>query len=353
MLYKYRLLLFLIFQFLLLQILSFFPGVTERFYSNGLYVWISKTSRVTLGRIPFSIGDVIYFILIFLILKWFWKKRKTWKNQWKHNFLVILNAFSIFYFLFHLLWATNYYRVRLFEKMDIKPDYTNTELLEFTQKLIEKTNAIHSLIVNNDSLKVVFPYSREQVFAMNLEGYDNLAKQYPYFRYEHRSVKKSLLSLPLSYMGFAGYLNPFTNEAQVNDLMPMYNFPTITTHEMAHQLGYASESEANFIGYLASIKNDNLYFKYSGYSYALRYCLHNWEIRDEKILKKLLPTIHPGIIKNYDEGEAFWKHYETFIETGFKIFYDNFLKFNRQKDGLESYSKFVNLMVNYYKDKPL
>ena len=45
--------------------------------------------------------------------------------------------------------------------------------------------------------------------------------------------------------------------------------------------------------------------------------------------------------------------YETFIESGFKIFYDNFLKFNRQKDGLESYSKFVNLMVNYYQDKEL
>jgi capsule polysaccharide export protein KpsC/LpsZ len=46
---------------------------------------------------------------------------------------------------------------------------------------------------------------------------------------KNRSVKKSLLSLPLTYMGFAGYLNPFTNEAQVNDKIPMYNFPTTTS----------------------------------------------------------------------------------------------------------------------------
>ena len=34
-------------------------------------------------------------------------------------------------------------------------------------------------------------------------------------------------------------------------------------------------------------------------------------------------------------------------------FYDNFLKMNQQKDGMESYSKYVNLLVNYYKDKKL
>ena len=118
---------------------------------------------------------------------------------------------------------------------------------------------------------------------------------------------------------------------------------------MAHQLGYASESEANFIGFLASIKNDNVYFQYSGYSYALRYCLRNWRIRDEKVFEELLKTIRPGILKNFKESELFWKQYETFIETGFQFFYDNFLKLNQQKDGLEGYSKFVDLMVNYYK----
>lgn len=305
------------------------------------------------GKIPFSVGDLIYFIVIFFMIRWFWKKRKTWKTAWKDNCLRMLSAFSIFYFAFNFLWATNYYRVKLFDKMQIEREYADADLLAFTKRLIIKTNEIHNEIVKNDSLKVVFPYSQEQVFAMNLKGYDNLAKQYPFFAYENRSVKTSLISLPLAYMGFAGYLNPFTNEAQVNDLVPMYNFPTTTTHEMAHQLGYASESEANFIGYLASIKNDDLYFKYSGYSFALRYCLHNWKIRDEKVLKELIPTIHPGILKNYDEAEAFWAQYETFIESGFKIFYDHFLKFNQQQDGLESYSKFVDLMVNYYKDKAL
>ena len=348
---KYIFPLFLLIQILVLQIIKFFPEFVERFYSNGMYVWVSKISRATLGKIPFSVGDLIYGIVIIYILKSIWNSRKSWRFEKRNAALKILSLLSVVYFLFHFLWAMNYYRQPLFEKMEIEKDYTDADLLTFTKKLIVKTNEIQTQITKNDSLKVVFPYSQRQVFKMNLNGYKTLSNQYQFFEYTNPSVKKSLFSLPLTYMGFGGYLNPFTNEAQVNYLMPMYNLPTATCHEMAHQMGFASESECNFIGFLASAKNDDLYFKYSGYSFALRYCLGNWQIRNEKVFDELVKTVHPGILKNYKESEDFWRKYETFIDKGFHIFYDNFLKFNQQKEGMESYSKLVNLMVGYYKEK--
>jgi hypothetical protein len=350
---NYILPVFLLIQILFLKIIAFFPEFVERFYSNGLYVFISKISRLTLGKIPFSVGDLIYGILILYLLKSIWNGRKTWKKEWKNTILKMLSILSVVYFLFHFLWALNYYRQPLFEKMKIERDYTDADLLTFTKQLIVKTNEIQTQIIKNDSLKVIFPYSNEQVFEMNLNGYKKLSNEYPFFEYTNPSIKKSLFSLPLTYMGFGGYLNPFTNEAQVNYLMPMYNSPTTNCHEMAHQMGFASESECNFIGYLASVKNENLYFQYAGYSFALRYCLNNWYARDEKVFDELLKTVHPGILKNYKESEDFWKQYDTFIDKGFHIFYDNFLKMNQQKDGMESYSKFVNLMVNYYGGKGL
>lgn len=350
---KYILPFFLLIQIIVSQILSVFPEIVERFYSNGFYQNVSNFSRVVLGIIPFSVGDCLYGILIIFIIKWFYKVRKTWKSNRGNNILQILGFASVFYFCFHLLWGFNYARQPLFEKMKINREYSDNDLLVFTKKLIAKTNQIQNQITKNDSTKIVFPYSQNQAFLMDLDGYKNLSKQYPFFEYRSLSIKKSLFSLPLTYMGFGGYLNPFTNEAQVNSLMPMYNLPTTSCHEMAHQMGFASESECNFIGYLASIKNKNLYFQYSGYCSALRYCLGNWEIRNPKILKQLLKTVNPGIKKNYQDSQDFWKQYETPIETGFKIFYDNYLKMNQQKDGLDSYSKFVDLLVNYYKNKAL
>ena len=340
-------------QIILIPFLGYFPDEVERFYSKGCYPLISKSLRILFGNIPFSVGDVFYFLLIVFGIQWVWTNRKSWKTHWNNNILKIVSCFSVIYFAFHLLWGFNYYRQPLFDKMKIERDYTDADLLVFTKKLIAKTNAVQFQLTQNKKEKIVLPYSQEQVFKMNLNGFSNLAKEYSAFYYTDLSAKKSLFSLPLTYMGFGGYLNPFTNEAQVNYLMPMYHSPTTSCHEMAHQMGYASESECNFIGFMASVKNKDLYFKYSGYSFALRYCLANWQMRNKVVYKQLLQTVNPGILKNYEESDDFWKAYETPIETGFHLFYDTFLKWNQQKDGMEGYSKFVNLMVNYYKNKPL
>ena len=347
---KYILILFLIFQIIFLKIIAFFPNVVEQFYSNGLYVWISKISRTALGTIPLSVGDILYGIGIVYLLLSLWNIRKT---NWKDQLLKITSTISVGYFLFHFLWALNYYRVPLFEKMNIQREYTKDDLLVFTEKLILKTNAVQFEITKNEKIKVTNQYSQDSIFKMTQLGYDNLAKQYPFFKYQNRSIKKSLFSLPLTYMGFGGYLNPFTNESQVNYKLPMYGFPNVVCHEMAHQLGFASESECNFIGFLACIKNEDLYFQYSAYSNALRYCMANIGMKDERKYKILKAKINPGIIANYKDSDVFWEQYDTFIDKGFHAFYDQFLKFNQQEDGMESYSKYVDLLINYYKNKKL
>ena len=347
---KYILPLFLLFQIIFLRFLAFFPETVERFYSNGLYVYISHFSRTLLGKIPFSIGDIIYGMTIVYCIYWFYENRKL---HWKRKLWSVLNFLSVFYFLFHLLWAFNYYRVPLFEKMNIKKEYSEADLVTFTEKLITKTNEVQLAITKNQNEKVTNPYSQDSIFSMTQNGYDNLAKIYPFFQYEIPSRKKSLFSLPLTYMGFGGYLNPFTNESQVNYKLPMFGFPNVVCHEMAHQIGFASESECNFIGFLAGIKNEDLYFQYSALSNALRYCMSNIAMKNEKQFEILKKKINPGIIANYKESDLFWKQYDTIIDKGFHAFYDQFLKTNQQEDGIDSYSKFVDLLINYYKGKEL
>lgn len=343
---KYILPLFLLFQILFLKIIAFFPEVVERFYSNGLYLFISKTLRTILGNIPFSVGDVLYGILILYSLYWVYK---NWSLPWKQKGLTILSFLSVFYFMFHVLWAMNYYRVPLFEKMNIDREYSEEDLFAFTEKILAKTNEIQFEITKNKNTKVINPYSQEAIFDKTQNGYNHLAKQYSFFTYTIPSRKKSLFSLPLTYMGFGGYLNPFTNEAQVNDKLPMVGFPAVITHEMAHQMGYGSESECNFIGFLACIKNDDLYFQYAAYSNALRYCLNNVALKNEEKFKQLKKKLNKGILVNYQESENFWKQYDTIIDKGFHLFYDQYLKANQQQDGIESYSKFVDLLINYYR----
>ena len=340
-------------QIILVKTLAFFPDFVEKWYSKGLYTKIAFVSRNLFGSVPFSVGDLIYYILIFLLLRWIRNNKKGFWKNWKTNGLTVLSWFSIFYFFFHFLWGMNYYRIPLHEKLNIDKEYTLAELEAFTEKMITKTNAIQFEITKNDTIAVHIPYSNDEIFELAQNGYKNLPDELNDFEYHYKSTKASLFSYPLSYMGFGGYLNPFTNEAQVNILKPKYNAPLTTTHEMAHQTGIGSESECNFIGFIAASKNDDLYFQYAAYTTIVRYCLSNLEKTQEGSLEKFLKTINKGVLKNFDENEQFWEKYHTPIDTAFEIFYDNFLKANQQQDGLESYSKFVGLMIGYERNYEL
>lgn len=340
-------------QFLFIKWISNYPEFIETYYSNGIYVYISKLFRYTLGWIPFSFGDLVYAISIIYIIRWFYINRKRLRKDSRQYIIDVVSALSIVYFSFHLLWGLNYYRLPLHKSLNLKSDYTTEQLISVTKKLIIKSNALYNKIEGDDTLKIDIPYSKTEILNLAPKGYRKLQKTYPNFEYNPKSVKKSLFSYPLTYMGFSGYLNPFTNEAQVDDLIPIYLFPATTTHEMAHQLGYAAENEANFIGCLASIAHDDQYFKYSGYTFALRFCLNEIANRDEALFDELYKTVNKGILNNYQESREFWDDYENPLEPIFKTTYSSFLKANKQSKGMESYSYVVALLVNYFHEKSL
>ncbi|WP_299522128.1 DUF3810 domain-containing protein [Winogradskyella sp.] len=350
---KLGLVIFLVIQILVIQVLKKFPEFIEQFYSNGLYIFISKLMRYAFGWIPFSIGDIFYTLASIYIIRWLIFNRKRILKDTINWLLDIGATLSMAYFAFHILWAYNYYRPPLNKSLNIEAEYTTEQLVDFTKRLIKKSNEIHTKIAKNDSAKVVMPFTKTDVFDKMQDGYNKLSEDYPIFKYQPKSIKKSIYSLPLTYMGFSGYLNPFTNEAQVDGLIPTYKFPTTSCHEAAHQIGYAAENEANFIGCLASIYNEDVYFKYSGYTFGLKYCLVEIFRRDKNVYYDILETVNKGIIKNYVEVDEFWKSYENPLEPVFEKTYDTFLKSNNQAAGMKSYSYVVALLVNYYEGKTL
>ena len=347
------LVIFLGIQILLISVLKNYPEFVEQYYSNGLYVFLSKIMRYVFGWLPFSVGDLLYTLASIYLIRWLVINRKRIRKDTLNWILDIGATLSIAYFTFHILWAFNYYRQPLYKSLNIEPEYTTEQLVSFTEKLILKSNNIHNSLVTNDSLKVELPFTKREVFKKVKNGYKKLSDVYPHLEYHPQSIKKSLYSIPLTYMGFSGYLNPFTNEAQVDGLIPTYKFPTTSCHEVAHQLGYAAENEANFIGSLAAIHNDDIYFQYSGYTFALRYCLAELFRRDPEIYELIAPTLNRGIIENYKEVQSFWLIYKNPLEPLFEKTFDSFLKANNPSDGMKSYSYVVALLVNYYEGRTL
>lgn len=335
------------------KIAAYFPETIESVYSTGVYPIISTLLRYTLGWIPFSFGDLVYGSAGIIIIRWFILNRKRVVSDFKGWIIDILAGVSIIYISFHLFWGLNYYRLPLHQNLNLEADYTTESLLVVTKKLINKTNALHLELTDNDTLRVASPYTKAQILKMVPEGYTLLKEKFPHLEYKAKAIKTSLFSLPLTYMGFSGYLNPLTNEAQVDGLIPEFKFPTTASHEVGHQLGYAAENEANFMACLATTTHSDLYFRYCGYAFGLRHCLHEVYRRDPALYNELILTLNTGILKNYQEVRDFWDAHKNPTEPLFRKTYNTYLEANNQKGGMDSYSYVVALLVNYFQDQTL
>lgn len=336
-------------QMLLVRLLALSPQGVEYWYSNGLYPLISKGFRYAFGWLPFSFGDLMYVVLIGLALREIFLLCKTRFKTIKSFLIRTLALASIVYFAFHLLWGMNYYRLPLHKALAIDKDYTTEELVSLTKKLITKSNALHQTLSKSDSAMVDFAFAKAEIFNTTLNGYTALKKQFPKLDYPPKSIKNSLLRYPLSIMGYSGYLNPITNEAHINGMVPAHRWPVISCHEQAHQLGFAKENEANFIAVMATLANEDPYFQYSGSIFALRYCINDLYRRDKDQGEALRALIRPGILAQYQSSRDFWDAMDNPLEPLFDLFYSKYLKANNQPAGLKSYSYMVALLVNYDK----
>lgn len=338
-------------QIVLVKWMAAYPNFVETYYSNGLYLPISRFLRTLLGWIPFSVGDLLYLTLGILAIRYLYKHWKTIKSKPLHFLKNIGVVLSIAYFAFHLLWGMNYYRQPITWKLGIEREYTLEELTQLTQYFAKKANAYQHQITGDSIDPVQIPYSKKEIFKKTEDGYIKLKKDYPDLAYKSPSLKTSIFSIPLTYMGYGGYLNPFSNEAQVNGITPLFRMPTVSGHEVGHQLGYSAEDATNFIGYLVTVQNNDPYFKYAAYHNALGYCLSDLSRKDEHTSKQIIAALHPGVKKNFQELRDFWDHYQNPLEPVFKSIFNTFLKMNNQEEGIKSYNSVVGLMINFHLKK--
>jgi hypothetical protein len=328
------------------------PDWVESWYSQGIYPYIALFFRRLYGWVPFSIGDICYFVLGVLGV-WYLIRQRHWIRHHPWSFLRdVLVVFSVVHFSFYLLWGMNYFRQPLSKSLGMKEAYSTEELIGLASHLATRANSLQEQLAGDSLQAVKLPQDRKEIRLQTIHAYAALSRDFPQFRYRTASLKPSLFSTALSYMGYGGYLNPFTGEAQVNDRLPLFRYPVVCGHEIGHQLGYSAENETNFIGYLVMLRNQDPYFRYSAYAYGLSYCLSEVNRRDKDAFKKLTEGLNPGVRASFRELQEFWKGFQNPLEPVFKSIFNSYLQVNRQKDGIRSYNRVVSLMVSYYREHP-
>jgi hypothetical protein len=328
-----------------------FPLLIEKYYANGLYPIISTMLHFTFNWLAFSIGDVLYAAIILYLIYQVWQiVHCVIKRTYRRLIAKILNiiaGFQVFILAFYLLWGMNYFRPPAAEILKLKDqNYTLTELLSVTRLLIDSTNYARYALKPAElqsSNNIVFAIAKQAISQATI-NHTELKSHYP-------ASKPALFTPLLNYMGVSGYFTPFTGEAQVNFMMPLVNKPVTACHEMAHQMGFAREDEANFVGFIAGIKSKNELLKYSAYFLAMQEFMQQVRTRDTAIFNQLKIRIAVPVKNDIKNDQLYWKSYQNQIRYITGLFYDQYLKANNQPEGLQTYNRMINLTMAYYRQE--
>lgn len=338
-----------------IRVMAAFPVLVESIYSTGIYPEISAFLRKFSGLLSFSIGDVLYASLI---LYGIWKlvsklrsilKQPEEERRWLPSLqdgLKLISLFLTIYIVFNLLWGLNYNRLGIHVQMDFeRASYSKEDVWQLNNLLLKEVNECKSAIVRK---RKNYP-SAERLKHLTDQVYAVAANRYSFLEYAHQSVKPSLFNVLGNYLGYSGYYNPFTGEAQVNTDIPQFLQPFVRCHEIAHQLGYAKENEANFAGYIAATSSGDSLFMYAAYFDLFLYANRVLYRTDSIAAKNFQSLLHPEVQQDLKELKAYYKKYESPLGQIFDWVYGKYLKANEQPMGLVTYSEVVADVIGWYK----
>ena len=349
---KWILIAALLFTAIFIRLFSSSAVITEHYYSTGAYPYIAMIFRGIFGWLPFSLGDLLYGAIAAWIL---WKLGKDIKMLFKRQFTrpVFLKktadtfiVFLIIYITFNILWGINYNRQGIATQLGLKMEkYSPEELKTLNSILLQKVNENKIASSRNGP----FVLTSSDIFQRSVQAYSEVDKKYTFLQYHPVSVKTSLWGWVGNYMGFNGYYNPFTGEAQVNTTVPTFLQPFTTCHEMAHQLGYAKEMEANFVGYLAATSSKDSSFLYSAYLELFLYADRNLYSVDSAAARSFMVQLLPAVKADIKEWREFADRHQSPAEPVIRWMYGKFLQSNQQPSGVLSYDEVTGFLIAYYK----
>lgn len=381
----------------LLNIISRVSPQFAQYYVNYIFpLWVESYGRVT-GLFPFSVGEMMIYLGVVLAAVWIlWgvlegvvygvsyvgRRVKGTKHEqsegkgvkqpqtgssvpgWNRSLCRAYRKYSLF-----LIWVVGIvclimtlncfllYQVptiterKLFITQEArKHTYGIAELTELRDEVVEKANALALRMERDEKGYIVSDLDIEETARQEMM---RLGETYPQLSGYYPKPKRLKTSAFFSRQYIMGYYFPFSMEANYNTMIYITNQPATLCHELSHLKGFILEDEANFIGYLACVGSEEELFQYSAYLSVIAYLDDDFyrTVGEEEYWK------HPEISVQVRKDSVFltkesWEQVEekavletTKVQQASYDFLETTLTLNGVEDGLDSYSRVVQLLL--------
>lgn len=326
--------------FLILQLLSNYPAAVEKYYTNGVYPILTLLVSNITSQFPFSITEFFLWTLLLIGVPHTISRIRQKGMQFGPLILNLLSISAIIYMWFYLFWGINYLRQPLKSKLDL--ENVQLEIDAFDSTFVQ-------IIHQGNELNI--EYSIQKIEQINEDidaSYDQILSQLGLKKVpRNRSTKKFFGNWLLNMTTTSGFFSPLFHEIHYNRDMLIFELPFVLAHEKAHQMGYTSEAEANFLAHLVCTNAREPLVRYSGYFSLLGYFFRS--LRNDKSREKFFASlINNGVKLDIQAVRERWKSHEGLISRLSSKSYDLYLKANQVKEGIQNYSRVVDLVIRYY-----
>lgn len=344
-----------------LNLLSVFHGFCDWYTDHIFPLWINTYGRFS-NLFPFSFGEILIMIGVLLVLMAvisgllfiFLGKKAAYRRYTNRFYKFFAGVLTFVLVVMTLNCNLLYGCTPLVVNPDAeKEEYTLDELEALRNWLVLQCNNLAIQVERKEDGTIVYNGNlQEEVKAAMQE----LSDTYPRLSGYYPDAKPILGSVYMSQAYYSGVYFPFSMEANYNSIMYIMNYPAVISHEFAHLKGYIYEDEANYIAYLACIGSNDSFVQYSGFLSVLNYVDNSYydSVSEERYRRQ--PEISAQVFqdniflelevwesveeKSVLDTETFDEVTDTLADTSMKIY--------GVEDGIASYDRVTDLLLQYY-----
>ncbi|MBQ4652191.1 MAG: DUF3810 domain-containing protein [Oscillospiraceae bacterium] len=326
-----------------------------RSLSKGFVRPLHDRLALWLDALPFSLAEgliclaagLVGVYIIYQVIMLFIRSERL--KRVYITVITLLMAVLIVYGGFTWLWGTHFYGDDFISESGLKSEKISKEQLETVTEYFAALSNEYAPQVQRDE-RGAYTADRDEILALSPQVFAKTEKNFPCLQGPEVHAKGVRLSRALSYLDFTGFFFPFTGEANVNTDFPPSLFASTVAHELSHQRGVAKEQEANFTAVLACLEYGQADYCYSACLMAYTYLGNALYGVDYEAWEQVYMSLSEPVLIDFAVNRAYWKQFETPVQTVSNTVYEGLLYSYDQELGLKSYGACVDLLVNYYYD---
>ena len=305
------------------------PGpLVERWYSGAIFPELQRVLTPASNVVPFALFDLLLVAATVALALFVYRSLRDagWRRGALRIARVLALSTSIVYLVFLATWGLNYRRVRLIDKVEFDAARVNAA----AARSLGEANATTLNRLYADAHRA--PLSIEKLAAAFHATQRQLGASRPIVP---GRPKQTLLGGYFHQIAVTGMTDPFFLETLVAPDLLEVERPFVIAHEWAHLAGYADESEANYVAWLACRHGDDQ----ARYSAALSLIGYAAPSEGLHTALEMGPRLDLFAIQRRYVGTS------RVLRSAARESYDKYLKANRVEKGVESYDAVVQLIL--------